>query len=184
MIEDANVFKSGNYKSCRFLIPVVRRKIITVLIVLFSSGVFGQLTGIKTIPGNYASVTAAVADVNTVGVGSGGVTFNVAANYTETITATISLAATGTAANPIVFQKDPATSGANPLITAYTGGVGTPASALQDGIWRLLGSDYVTINSIDVKDNPANTSNPATMEYGYALYRANSTNGCQPVCND
>jgi hypothetical protein len=109
------------------------------------------------------------------------VVFNIAAGYTETLTATISLTATGTAVNPLTFQKDPATSGANPAITAYTTGVATPASAVQDGIWRLLGSDYVTIDAIDLKDNPSNTTNPATMEYGFALYKASTSNGCQFV---
>jgi hypothetical protein len=144
-----------------------------------SSAVFGQLTGTKTIPGDYATVTAAVAALNGAGVGAGGVTFDIAADYTETITATISLTATGTAANTIVFQKDPATTGANPVITAYTAGAGTPATAAQDGIWRLVGCDYVTIDGIDLKDNTANTTNPSTMEYGYALYKTSLSNGCQ-----
>src|SRR5579862_416897 len=78
---------------------------------------FAQLTGVKTIPGDYATVSLAVTAVNSLGAGAGGVTFNVAAGYTDTITATISLTATGTAANPIIFQKDPATTGANPIIT-------------------------------------------------------------------
>ncbi|MEO5998201.1 MAG: hypothetical protein ABIN89_15755, partial [Chitinophagaceae bacterium] len=141
----------------------------------------GQLTGIKTVPGNYATITLAVADVNALGVGAGGVTFNIAAGYTQTIDSTISLTATGNASNPIIFQKDPATTGANPLITSYAGGVGTPKTAKQDGIWRLIGSDYVTISGIDITDNPANTTNPSTMEYGYALYKASSSNGCQYV---
>ena len=83
---------------------------------------FGQLSGIKTIPGNYASVAAAIAALNASGVGTGGVTFNVAAGYTETfITPTDGYIAsnTGTAANPILFQKSG--SGANPKITAATG---------------------------------------------------------------
>jgi hypothetical protein len=163
---------------------VIQARSFAIIIFLFFgslSAAFAQLTGVKTIPGNYATVTAAVAAVNASGVGAGGVTFNVAANYTETIASTISLTATGTAANPIVFQKDPSTTGANPLITAYTGGIATPASAVQDGIWKLIGSDYVTINGIDVKDNAANTTNPSTMEYGFALYKASTSNGCQFV---
>ncbi|MEJ7738951.1 MAG: hypothetical protein WKF97_16115 [Chitinophagaceae bacterium] len=160
---------------------VLRRNIVTLAIVLYSITVFGQLTGTKTIPGDYATVSAAVTALNGVGVGAGGVTFNIGADYTETITATISLTATGTAANTITFQKDPATVGANPVITAYTGGTGTPATALQDGIWRLVGSDYVTIDGIDVKDNVANATNPSTMEYGYALYKSSLSNGSQFV---
>ena len=146
-----------------------------------SSVVRGQLTGTKTIPGDYPTIALAITSLNSSGVGSGGVTFNIAANYTETITATLSLTATGTASNPIVFRKNPATTGADPLITAYTGGVGTPATATQDGIFRLIGSDYVTINGIDIADNPANTTNPSTMEYGYALYLASAANGCHNV---
>jgi hypothetical protein len=138
-----------------------------------------QISGVKNIPGDYATITLAVADVNALGVGAGGVTFNVAAGYTETIAATISLTATGTLANPITFQKSGG--GANPLITSYTGGTGTPGTAVQDGIWRLVGSDFVTINGIDLVENAANTANPATMEYGYALYKASATDGCQNV---
>jgi hypothetical protein len=160
---------------------IFKKLIFTLILLCISSGILAQLTGVKTIPGNYASITAAVADLNTSGVGAGGVTFNIAAGYTETISSTISITATGTSANPIVFQKDPSTTGANPLITAYTGGVGTPGTAVQDGIWRLVGSDYVTIDGIDLKDNPANTTNPSTMEYGYALYKASTSNGCQFV---
>ncbi|MEO5892083.1 MAG: hypothetical protein ABIQ31_17680 [Ferruginibacter sp.] len=150
-----------------------------MLFSLFPS--YAQLTGVKTIPGDYATITSAVNALNTSGVGTGGVTFNVAGGYTETISATISLTATGTSANPITFQKTPASAGANPRITSYTAGVGTPSTAAQDGIWRLVGSDYITIDGIDLRDNTANTTNPATMEYGYALYKANSSNGCQFV---
>lgn len=127
---------------------------------------FGQLTGTKNIPGDYASIQAAVTDLNALGVGAGGVTFNVAAGHTETITGVISLTATGTPSNQIIFQKSGG--GANPLITANTG-TNTPASAIQDGIWNLVGSDYVTINGIDLTD--PNSTNPATMEYGYGMLK-------------
>ncbi|MBL8031812.1 MAG: hypothetical protein JNK33_05845, partial [Candidatus Doudnabacteria bacterium] len=143
------------------------------------STIQAQLTGVKTIPGDYATITLAVADLNTQGVGAGGVVFNVAAGYTETIAATISVTATGTAANPITFQKSGA--GANPVITSYTGGVGTPATAVQDGIFQLVGSDFVTIDGINLTENAANTTNPSTMEFGYALYKASATDGCQNV---
>jgi len=154
---------------------------LTILLLIAASGVFGQLTGTKHIPLDYPTVAAAVTALNLNGVGAGGVTFNVGATHVETISSTISITATGTAGNPIVFQKDPATAGANPRITAYTGGVGTPASSGQDGIWRLVGTDYITIDGIDLEENPVNTANPATMEYGYALYKASTSNGCQFV---
>jgi hypothetical protein len=40
-----------------------------------------------------------------------------------------------------------------------------------------VGSDYVTINGIDLFD--PNSTNPATMEYGYAFFAAATDNGCQ-----
>lgn len=147
------------------------------LMAILTWGLHAQpLTGTKNIPGDYASIAAAVADLNTNGVGTGGVTFNVAAGHTETILSTIVLTATGTAANPIVFQKSGV--GANPQITAYTG-TSTPGSASPDGIWALSGSDYVTIDGIDLLD--PNTSNPATMEFGFALFKASAADGCQNV---
>jgi hypothetical protein len=134
------------------------------------------LSGTKTIPGDYATIAAAVTDLNTSGVATGGVTFNIAAGYTELLTATISVTATGTATMPIVFQKDPATIGANPLITAYVG-TNIPTSSTQDGIWQFIGSDYITINGIDLLD--PNATNPATMEFGYSFYKTSATNGAQ-----
>ncbi len=146
-------------------------------IVFSASTLKAQLTGIKTIPGDYASISAFVTDANSVGIGAGGVVVNVAAGHTETSTAVIALTATGTAANPIVIQKSGA--GANPIITSYTGGVGTPGTAVQDGVFALVGSDYVTIDGVDVTENAANTTNPSTMEYGYAMFKASAIDGCQ-----
>lgn len=150
----------------------------TLFVLLMSGAVNAQLTGTKTVPGDYATVAAAVTDLNTQGVGAGGVIIDVAAGHTETAPAGgISLTATGTLANPIIIQKSGA--GANPLITAYTGGTGTPSTAVQDGIFSLVGSDYVTIDGIDLTENALNTTNPSTMEYGYGLFKASATNGCQ-----
>ena len=133
-----------------------------------------QLTGVKSIPGDYATIALAVANLNAQGVGAGGIIFNVASGHTEINTATISLTATGTSSNTIVFRKQG--SGANPLITAHVG-TATPVSTTQDGIWRLVGSDYVTIDGIDLQD--LNVGNPATMEYGYALYKTSLSDGAQ-----
>ncbi|RYZ39947.1 MAG: hypothetical protein EOP49_29885, partial [Sphingobacteriales bacterium] len=161
--------------------PFYQKLVLLFAILLLSQTVSAQLTGSKYIPVDYPTIQAAVTALNAAGVGAGGVVFNVAAGYTETVSSTISLTATGTAANMIVFRKDPATIGANPLIYSYTTGVATPFSAVQDGIWRLVGADYVTIDGIDLSENAANTSNPATMEYGYALYKASTSNGCRNV---
>ncbi len=152
-------------------------KIISFLLMLTvsSTPLFGQLTGIKTIPGDYASLTLAVTDLNTQGVGAGGVTFNIAAGYTESITAAIFLTATGTAANPIMFQKSGA--GANPLITRTDGGtLATSVLGGQgDAVILIQGSDYVTFVAIDV------AASDHGIEYGYFLRKTNSDDGCKFV---
>ena len=95
----------------------------TGLLLLGSLGAQAQLSGSKAIPGSgttgYATLAAAITDLNAQGVGAGGVTFNLAPGYTETA-ANLLITATGTAANPIVFQKGTGT-GANPTITAGVG---------------------------------------------------------------
>ena len=72
--------------------------LIALLVTTFSfQQATAQLSGTKSIPGDYATISAAVTDLNTQGVGSGGVTFNVAAGYTQTLTGKIVITATGTA---------------------------------------------------------------------------------------
>ncbi|MEI6766629.1 MAG: hypothetical protein WCM76_13430 [Bacteroidota bacterium] len=153
----------------------MKKNLIIALLITLNSVVFAQISGTKTIPGDYATISAAIAALNGSGVGTGGVTFNVAAGHIETISATLSLIVSGTSSNPIIFQKNGA--GNNPKITAYGGGTATPSSAIQDGIIQLVGCDYVTFNGIDLYD--PNTSNPSTMEYGYGLFQLNANNGCQ-----
>ncbi len=134
-----------------------------------------QLSGVYSVPGSYTSVAAAINDLNTQGV-SGAVTINIAAGYTETTpVGGFTLTATGTLANPITFMKSGA--GVNPLITAYTGGTGLPNTPIQDGIWRFIGSDYITVDGIDLVD--PNTANPDYMEFGYGFFKASVTDGCQ-----
>jgi hypothetical protein len=139
----------------------------------FWNPVMAQLTGVKSIPGDYPTISAAVTDLNTQGVGAGGVVFNISAGYTEVLTARINLTATGTSANQIIFQKSGV--GANPLLTAFTG-VALANTAEPDGMWSLNGSDYVTIDGIDLVD--PNTVSPTTMmEYGYGLFKSSATDG-------
>ena len=117
------------------LIRITKKQVYTAFLAtcvfFLTNNVFAQLSGIKTIPTNYASIAAFVTDVNTQGVGAGGVTLNVPAGYTETLTGKITLTATGTAANPIIIQKSGA--GANPKLTSYVGTVATP-SVIADGL--------------------------------------------------
>ncbi len=145
----------------------------TLLFILFGGNSYAQLTGVKTIPGTYATLAAAITDLNTQGVGSGGVTFNVAAGYTDTAS-NLTITATGTFANPIVFQKSGA--GANPLLTA---GVGT--STTLDGIVKFSGCDYITFDGIDLLENPLNVTTTTQMEWGYALLKVDGINGSRNI---
>jgi hypothetical protein len=146
---------------------------------------WGQaLTGTKTIGTSYPSIAAAITALNTNGVGAGGVIFNVPAFYTETApVGGFRVTATGTAANPIVFQKSG--SGTNPLISANVGVDSLSSNTpVMDGIWSFIGSDYVTINGIDIMDPNVATPGASSyslnmMEYGYGFFKNSVTDGCQ-----
>ncbi len=151
-----------------------------VLMLLSTTNLMAQLTGTKTIPGNYASIAAAITDLNTQGVGAGGVTFNVASGYTESTTAPIIITATGTAANPIVIQKSG--TGANPVITRTDAGTlsGTTLGANYDAIIMIEGADFLTFNAINLAASVV--SSPTTgIEYGYYLRKLSGTNGCKNI---
>lgn len=144
---------------------------------------FGQLTGIKNIPGGgatgYATLAAAIADLNLQGVGPGGITFNIVAGHTETFASPTAglITATGTAANPIIFQKSG--TGGDPVITA---GIGTTTNV--DGIIVIAGGDYFTFDGIDLMDSPTNTTPTTRMEWGFAMVKARNTfpvDGCQYI---
>jgi len=134
----------------------------------------GQISGTKTIPGDYTSIASAISALNTSGVGIGGVTFNVTAGYTETFSNLNDglITATGTPVNQVLFQKSG--TGANPIITAAINGIGN-----YDYIFCIGGGDYITFNGIDVQDNPANATATTRMEFGFALFKASGTDGAQ-----
>lgn len=151
------------------------------LLILGSGSLFGQVSGTKSIPTDYATIALFITDINTNGIGAGGVTLNVPAGYTETApTGGFSITATGTAANPIIIQG---TGGApKPILTA-SGAL--TAGALNDGIIKLIGSDYVTIFGLDLRENAANTTTTAASnnmtEWGIALLYATVTDNAQNV---
>lgn len=141
-----------------------------IVLLFLHKDLSAQISGIKTIPGDYPGFAEAITALNTQGVGTGGVTFNVAAGFIDTAI-NLTLTATGISSNPIIFQKSG--NGANPLIIS---GIGT--SSFYDGIFKLAGCDYVTIDGIDLQENPANSLPNQTAEWGYGLFKASETNGC------
>ncbi len=157
----------------------MRNFLLIIVALIISSATFGQLTGIKNIPGaggpnDYATIAAAVTALNTSGVGAGGVTFDVAAGHTETSANILLTTTTASAANPIVFIKTGA--GANPLVTAAAG-----TSTSVDGIIKIQGTDYVTFNGIDVLDPTSNSTATTRMEWGYAILMTSATDASQNI---
>lgn len=150
--------------------------LVSLLALIFSSALFAQLTGVKSIPGDYPTIQAAIAALNSSGVGNGGVTFNVAAGHTETFTSPTAgriNITSGAESRPVVFQK--AGSGDNPIITASTG------TGDKDAIITFQGADYVTFDGINLTENPANTNTLTMMEWGYAVLKTSPTNGSQNI---
>jgi hypothetical protein len=163
----------------------MNRNIFTLIIALFiSAAAFPQLSGTYYIPSgtpSYATIQAAVSDLNTLGI-NGNVTFNVAPGYTETAPAG-GIVLGSALLNPesvtytITFQRDGA--GTSPLITAFTG-----TTTNLDGIWKIAGTDNVTIDGIDLAESGSNADQTTRMEFGYALFKLSNTapiDGCQNV---
>jgi|GEM_PF-1292319 len=144
------------------------------------SGMTGALVGGTTydIPsacGGFPTIASVVSYLNTNGVtGTGDVTIAVAAGYSETAPASgYVLTASGTASNQIKFVVD----GAGTATINAGVGTNTPATNVIDAMFKIVGGDYITIDGFTFTDG--NTSNPATMEAGVAMLKADGTNGSQ-----
>lgn len=150
---------------------------ILVMALLLSAVSFAQpLTGVKTIPGDYPTIAAAITALNTSGVGPGGVTFNVNAGHNEafpTATSGRITTATSSASNPVVFQKSGA--GNNPSIRAAAG------TGTMDAIIVFNGTDYVTFDGIDLLESGTNANTTSMMEWGFAILKTSPSNGAQNI---
>lgn len=157
---------------------MIKNYILSILFLfLFSTQLFSQLGGIKTIdpagsgPNNYLTFTSAFAALNANGVAVGGVTFNVVSGgvFNEsplTLNITSNQPNSG---NPILIQN----AGVTPTVNI------TGTSGVADFCMKLVGTDYTTIKGIMIND--AGTSNTNFTEFGFYLVRASSTDGCQNV---
>ncbi len=170
--------KKSNFLFSRWTMSLV----ITLIAVISSMNVNAQLTGTKNVPGDYTDLAAAIADLNTQGVGSGGVTINVVAGNPQSApTGGYIIGNTGSAVltsssttNQIIIQ------GNGNTVTAGAQSAGTVA----DAIFALVGADWVTIQNFTLQENAANTvttpvgSNTMT-EWGIALLYVTATDGAQ-----
>ena len=126
---------------------------------------------------SYTSLSAALTALNNVTAMTGPVTLTLEAGDAETAPATgfvigsASLNAVLSSTNTVTIVK------ASGTVTINAGtGTATPGSASPDGMLRLNGADYITIDGITFTDG--NTTNPATMEFGIALFKRAAGDGC------
>ncbi len=146
-----------------------------VLFVFFTTTLSAQLTGTKNIPGDYIDLATAITDLNTLGVGAGGVTLNLISGNPQTAPAGgYVITVSGTNGSPIIFEGNGNT---------ITAAANHTAGALTDGIIKLLGADYVTIQNFTLQENATNTITTAASnnmtEWGIALLYSTTTNGAQ-----
>lgn len=160
-----------------------------ILTMLFAQQSYAALTVTVTYTGSaptggtlisgspFSTLSAAITQLNAVTsvTGCTGITLTCSASGTETATAggysiTNLL---GSATCPIVIEGNAST---------ITAGLQTSAS-LTDGIFKIVGSDYITIQNFTLKENASNvttTSASNTMtEFAIGLFMATATNGAQ-----
>ncbi len=152
----------------------------------FTNNMQAQLTGTKNIPGNYATLTAAIADLNAQGVGAGGVTFNVIAGNPQAIpSGGYVIGDVGSA----ILSGPNATSSTKQVMIQGNGNTATASAALvagnlNDGIFKLIGADWITIQGFTMMENAANLVNTPEAsnnmtEWGVALLYVSLTDGAQ-----
>ncbi len=130
--------------------------------------IYAPPAGTKTISangGDYTNFTEAINAINTCGIGTGGITFLVAADEVFTEDPPV-ITATGDATKPVIFQKSG--TGANPIIKA----TGTASS--DDAAIKIAGGDYFTFDGIDIQ-----IATGSALEYGYYIYNNSATDGAQ-----
>ena len=163
----------------------MKATIFSLFLLAISISCTAQLSGTYTIPGSYASIASAVTTLNAVGV-SGNVIFDIAAGHTENApvggivlqyAVSVFVANQSNAGQTVIFQKSGA--GANPIINAFTGTQPSNDITSLDGIFKIVGVDYVTINGVDLSEIAGNASEPNYMEMGYGLLRVSNTDGAQ-----
>jgi trimeric autotransporter adhesin len=157
---------------------IVRAAGIAVLTLCFATSAYAQVTGTKNIPGDYADLAAAITDVNTNGVGSGGATLNVLAGNPQLapVTGYVIATTTASAANPLAIVGN-----GNAINASFT----LTPGAINDAIIKIVGTDNVTISGCTILENIGNTitttaSNNMT-EFGIALFYATPTDNAQNI---
>ena len=138
--------------------------------------VTGNTNTTPSLAASYVSLASAITALNTVTSFSGAVTLTCASSGTETAPAggySISFTGATTATNKVVIEGSSSTITANASPTAGN---------LNDAIFKIIGSDNVTIKSFTLNENANSTTTAASnnmTEWGVAVLYASTTNGAQ-----
>ena len=154
----------------------VNRKLFIGLLIIFGAlGVKGQVTtnGGSGLAATYTSLANAITALNAATI-TAPVTITLTGNETAPAGGYSITQLGGTVTNTIIIQ------GSGSTITAYTPQV---AGQKYDAIFKIVGGDWITIQSFTMQENVLNTvstvaSNTMT-EFGVALFAATTTNGAQ-----
>jgi hypothetical protein len=155
-------------------------RFLSLILVLLALGfnARAQLTGTKTIPStNYPTLKVAIDSLNLYGVGTGGVIISFSSASTETAPVGGYQLGSATLNASTSSGKTITINGNGTVISAF---VGTSTSA--DGMFYIMGTDWVTINGLNLAESSANTTTTTQMEFGYSLVKLSSTapfDGCQ-----
>lgn len=126
---------------------------------------------------SYPSLASAISALNNIISISAPVTLTCASGGSETAPAAgfdVHFTAATTATNNVVFE------GSGCTLTAFTP---QASGILYDAVFKILGSDYVTVQNFIMQENSANTTATANInnmtEWGVALLYLSNTNGAQ-----
>ncbi|MBL7923735.1 MAG: HYR domain-containing protein [Bacteroidia bacterium] len=173
---------SNTWKKCTLSIKLWMA--FTCILVHFSNDLRAQISVTVTNPANttpnlsatYPSLSSALNALNAVTAMTGPVTLTLGAGTSETAPPN-GLTIGSATLNPVLSPVNTVTLiKAGGIVTLNAGiGVATPSSAVPDGILKIAGADYITLNGLTFTDG--NLSNPATMEFGLALFKASPSDG-------
>jgi hypothetical protein len=161
------------------------RALLTLVVVCsFSLSSWAQVTvaGGTTAAGSFTSLENALNAVNSQPA-TGAITITIAGPYTETAATPQGFTLGSATLNPSLSATNTITlSKTGGTVTLYggAGGTATSASPIPDGIFKLVGADYVTIDGINFNDaNVTAAFAVSLMEFGIGLFKLDGTDGCQ-----
>ena len=126
------------------------------------------------LPG-YASLASALSALNAVSGMTGPVIFTLSAGSETAPNKGLTIGSASL--NPLLSAVNTVTiihTGNTAILNAGIGNA-TPASVSPDGILKITGADFITIDGLTLTDG--NATNPATMEFGIALFKFDASDG-------